>query len=256
MGGNLVLSVSTLLGFLLTLVRIAGVFIFIPIPGTTAIVNPARVMFALALTVALFPLWPHVAANPSAGTFAMWILLEAALGTGIGLAIAFLMEAFTVGAQVLGMQAGFSFASMVDPNTQADSTVMIVFAQISAGLLFFATGLDREVLRIFARSLETCPAGTFQLSHGAAGQLLAMGSAMFSTGLRLALPMIAVLVMVDVSLALLGRVNAQLQLLHLAFPVKMMVGLAMMGWIALMLPALFRASASGALAAAQRLIAR
>jgi len=186
----------------------------------------------------------------------MWILLEAALGTGIGLAIAFLMEAFTVGAQVLGMQAGFSFASMVDPNTQADSTVMIVFAQISAGLLFFATGLDREVLRIFARSLETCPAGSFLLSHGAAMQLLSMGSAMFSTALRLALPMIAVLVMVDVSLALLGRVNAQLQLLHLAFPVKMMVGLAMMGWIALMLPALFRASASGALAAAQRLIAR
>jgi len=256
MGGSLVLSVSTLLGFLLTLVRISGVFIFLPIPGSTAIVNPARVMFALALTVALFPLWPNVPGNPSAGLFLMWIVMEAALGTGIGLAVAFMLEALSLGAQVMGMQAGYGFASMVDPNTQADSSILVIFAQLISGLLFFATGLDRDVLHVFARSLQTCPAGSFMLGRGAADQLLAMGSTMFSTALRLALPMMAVLVMIDISLALLGRVNAQLQLLHLAFPLKMMVGLAMFGWIALMLPALFRITASGALEAAQRLIAK
>ena len=256
MGGSLLLSVSTLLGFLLTLVRVSGVFIFIPIPGATAIVNPARVMFALALTVALFPVWPNVPANPSAGLLLMWMLMEAAMGTGIGLAVAFMLEAFSLGAQVMGMQAGYAFASMVDPNTQADSTVLVIFAQLASGLLFFATGLDRDVVHVFARSLETCPAGSFQLGHGAADQILVMGSVMFSTALRLALPMIAVLVMVDISLALLGRVNAQLQLLHLAFPLKMMVGLAMIGWIALMLPALFRLTASGALSSAERMIAK
>ncbi len=157
---------------------------------------------------------------------------------------------------MLGLQAGYSFAQTVDPSTQADSGVLMVFAQLASGLLFFATGLDRDVLHVFARSLETCPAGSFLLNRGAAVQLLAMGSTMFSTALRLALPIIAVLVMVDISLALLGRVNAQLQLLHLAFPLKMMVGLAMMGWIALMMPALFRAGASSALTAALRLIAK
>ena len=83
------------------------------------------------------------------------MLLEAALGVGIGLAVAFATEAFSVGAQMMGLQAGYSFASTVDPNTQADSPVLVVFAQLAAGLLFFAMGLDREVLRIFARSLET-----------------------------------------------------------------------------------------------------
>jgi flagellar biosynthetic protein FliR len=175
----------------------------------------------------------------------LWILMEAALGVGIGLAVAFLMESFALGAQVLGMQAGYSFAQMVDPTTQADSGVLMVFAQLASGLLFFATGMDRDVLHVFAKSLETCPAGSFLLTHGAAEQLLAMGSTMFSTALRLALPVLAVLVMVDISLALLGRVNAQLQLLHLAFPLKMMVGLAMIGWIVLMMPALFHAGASG-----------
>ena len=256
MGGSLVFSISTLLGFFLTLIRVSGVFIFIPIPGATSIVNPARIMFALAMTVALFPLWPQISGNPSAGLFTLWILMEAALGAGIGLAIAFLMEAFSLGAQILGMQAGYSFAQMVDPNTQADSGVLLVFAQLAAGLLFFATGLDRDVLHIFAKSLETCPAGSFLLSRGASGQILAMGSTMFSTAMRLALPIVAVMVMVDISLALLGRVNAQLQLLHLSFPLKMMVGLVMLGWIALMMPALFRGGTSGALASALRLIVR
>jgi len=81
-----------------------------------------------------------------------------------------------------------------------------------------------------------------------------MGSTMFSTGLRLAMPMVAVLVMVDISLALLGRVNAQLQLLHIAFPVKMLVGLAVLGWLALLFPVLFRATSGTTFAVARKLI--
>jgi len=50
----------------------------------------------------------------------------------------------------------------------------------------------------------------------------------------------AVLLLVDISLALLGRVNAQLQLLTIAFPVKMMVGLAIVSWLMLLMPVLLR----------------
>jgi flagellar biosynthetic protein FliR len=154
------------------------------------------------------------------------------------------------------LQAGYGFATTIDPNTQADSTVLVTFAQVAAGLLFFATGLDREILRVFARSLETLPAGAFVLTRGATAQVLSIGSTMFSTGLRLALPMIAILVMVDISLALLGRVNSQLQLLTIAFPVKMMIGLALLGWLALILPALFRSGIGVGFAAMRGLLAR
>jgi flagellar biosynthesis protein FliR len=254
MHGELVLSASTLLGFVLTLVRVSGAFVFVPIPGMSTVLHPARVMLAFGTTIALYSRWPTVPVDPSIGQFILWITLEAALGIGIGLAVAFLMESFAVGAQILGLQAGYSFASTIDPTTQADSTVLGIFAQIAAGLLFFTLGLDRQVIRIFARSLEVVPAGSFTLSRRAGEQMLMMGSTMFSTGLRLALPMIAVLVMVDISLALLGRVNAQLQLLTIAFPVKMMVGLALLGWIAVVFPALFRVTADSTLRVAQGLL--
>ena len=38
-------SISTLLGFLLTLMRIGGVFVFVPMPGFKSAVDPARVSF-------------------------------------------------------------------------------------------------------------------------------------------------------------------------------------------------------------------
>jgi flagellar biosynthetic protein FliR len=256
MGGDLVLSTATLLGFLLTLARVAGVFVFVPMPGIGAVINPARVILAFGITVALFPLWPHITAYPSAGTLVMWLIVEAALGIGIGLGVAFVTESFAVGAQALSMQAGYAFASTFDPNTQADSGVMVVFMQIASGMLFFATGLDREVIRVFARSMETYPAGAFVLTRGAAAQVLTVGSTMFSTGLRLALPIIAVMVMLDIALALLGRVNAQLHLTTVAFPVKMLICLTMLGWLAVLFPVLYRAESGVALTMARGLIAR
>lgn len=256
MRGELVLSIPTLLGFVLTLVRVSGVFVFVPLPGINTVLSPARVILSLGITITLFPEWPQVTGNPTTGLFLLWILTEAALGVGIGLSVAFLIEAFSVGAQVMGLQMGYGFATTIDPNTQADSAVLIVFAQIAAGLLFFASGLDRDVLRVFARSLETCPAGSFTVGRAAAGQVLGLGSNMFSTGLRLALPIIAVMVMIDISLALLGRVNAQLHLITVAFPVKMIVGLALLSWLALLFPVMMRAGADSTLRAAQSLIAR
>ena len=74
---------------------------------------------------------------------------------------------------------------------------------------------------------------------------------MFTTGLRLALPIMAVMVMADLSLALLGRVNAQLHLLSIAFPVKMLISLGLLASMAVLIPVLLRGSAAEALSAAR-----
>lgn len=255
MADNGFFSISTVLGFVLTLTRIGGVFVFVPIPGFKAgVLDPARLALIVGITVALFPVWPHPPIDANAGLFAMWMLSEAALGTGIGLAVSFALEAFQMGAHMLGLQAGYSFASTVDPATNADSTVLIVIAQTSAALIFFASGLDREVIRIFAQSLVTYPPGTFVLSKEVTQVILAAGSTMFSTGLRLALPVVAAMLMIDISIALLGRINSQLQLQHITFPVKMVVSLLLLGWILTMFPALMRGGAAPAFSAARYLI--
>jgi flagellar biosynthetic protein FliR len=238
------LPLSTLYAFLLVLARVAGVATFVPVPGFSTIPEPPRIALALGFTLALAPLWPAVPATPGIGLLAGWIASEAVLGLTIGLVVGFLSEAFQLCGQMVGLQAGYSYASTVDPNTQSDSTVLSVMAQAIASLLFFALGLHREVFRIFARSLETLPPGAFVLKVSTARAVIDLGSQVFSTGLRLALPVMAMLVMVDLALALLGRINSQLQLLTMAFPVKMLMALALLAAVVGLYPRVYRGYAS------------
>ncbi len=78
--------------------------------------------------------------------------------------VSFITEFLTFGAQILGLQAGYGYASVVDPTTQADSDVLPVLAQLTGGLLFFTTGLHRYVISAFAASLERYPPGQFAVT--------------------------------------------------------------------------------------------
>jgi flagellar biosynthetic protein FliR len=148
-----------------------------------------------------------------------------------------------MGAQILSLQAGYSFASTIDPTTRADSTVLVVIAQLVASLLFFATGLDHKVFVIFSQSLETYPPGSFTVPLAFADSIVPLGATIFSTGFRLVLPIVALLLMVDIALASLGRLNSQLQLLTMAFPAKMLIGLGLLAWLLVLFPRVFNHSA-------------
>src|SRR5579862_3580621 len=145
MHADLLIQPRMLYGFLAALARVSGVIVFVPIPGFSAGPDVSRVVLALALTVALAPAWPNLGLESAAGApaLAAWklagaIFAQTAFGVTLGLAIALLLEGLQVTAQILGLQAGYSYASTVDPNTQADSTIFQVMAQLLAGLLFFA----------------------------------------------------------------------------------------------------------------------
>ncbi len=246
-----------LFGFLFVLARVAGIFVFAPIPGMKNGPDLPRLLLAVAITFALFPVWPEGAeAAKSVSGLVAALFAEAALGLAIGLAVSFTLEAFQMAAQVIGLQAGYGYASTIDPTTQADSPVLLVFAQIFAGLLFFATGLDREIIRACALSLHAFPPGKFTLSPTMARMLIELGAGIFSTGVRLALPAIALLGMLDLSLALLGRVNAQLQLITLAFPLKMLASLVLLAFTGVLFARIFAAYGNQSMETLRILITR
>jgi flagellar biosynthetic protein FliR len=255
MSDNVTLSAGALYGFLLVLARVGGSLIFVPLPGVKSAPEAARIALALGFTLALYGQWPVVRTDAvTVAALAGWALAEAAVGLAIGVSVAIALEAFTLAAQVLGLQAGYAYASTIDPNTEADSGILLVFAQLMSGMLFFALGLDREILRLFAISLEKIPAGEYVFSRATAEPLIRLGATLFSVGVRLALPVVALLVMVDVALALLGRINAQLQLLTLAFPAKMLTTLIMLSWLSATFPRVLREICGAAWTAAHRML--
>jgi flagellar biosynthesis protein FliR len=255
MPAELTLSTGTPVAFVLVLARVSGALTFVPLPGMNGTPAPARAALSVGFTLALMSRWPAIdlsAVTP--GRLAGWLAAETAVGIAIGVTVAVVLESFALAAQMLSLPAGYSYASTVDPNTQADSAILQVLAQLVAGLLFFALGLDREVLKVFAQSLERISVGAYVFGPGPAQAMVRLASGLFSVGVRMALPVVALLMMLDIALALLGRLNTQLHLLTLAFPIKMLTALVMLAWLMALYPRILLAYAGQALTAGRRVL--
>lgn len=239
------LPLSTMYAFLLVLARVGGLIAFLPVPGFRNAPDSIRAVLAMTLTFALFPVWPAVPniVAPIAQLTA-WAIAEAGFGLVAGLAVAFLAEGFNLAAQVLGLQAGYGYATTIDPTSQADAGILQVLAGLTSGLLFFSTGIDREVIRVLAASFERYPAGSWSLAMPNADAILRLGAGVFTLGVRMAMPVIALLLLIDVALALLGRMQQQLQLLSLAFPIKMLAALALLAALAPVTARIFESAAA------------
>src|SRR4051812_10021641 len=103
------LTTGTLYGFLLVLTRVAGAFTFVPLPQLRHTSSALRVALSLAVTVALFPVWPSPTVSSDPGALELWILLarmasEALLGAAIGLVVALVNDALALSMQILGVQ--------------------------------------------------------------------------------------------------------------------------------------------------------
>lgn len=250
MAAELTIPFAMMQSFLFVLMRIAGAVAFVPLPAIRNAPIIVRISLAPALTFALLPFWPVPVDNHlTLGKLVLWSMSEAALGMSAGLVVTFLLEIFQMAAQLIALQAGFSYASTIDPTSQADSSVLQVLGQLIGALLFLTFGLDRMIFTVFARSLETYPPGTFVLTLSSAEAIIRLGSNIFTTGLRLALPVLALMLLIDLVLALLSRVNAQLQLLSLAFPLKVLAALATLAALTSLFPSVFRETAERSIVA-------
>jgi flagellar biosynthetic protein FliR len=240
MPGSVLVPPEPLAGILLVFLRVSSWLAFVPLPGLARAPARLRALLAVSLTVALLPAAP-APDRIRAGEFVAAAARELSWGLGLGVATALLFEGLQVGAQLAGLQAGYSFASTVDPASEADSGVLNVWMLLFGAAAAGALGLDRALLRLAA---EGPPA---ELRGGAA--LAALGARMWTTALAVALPLVAALLTVDLLLSLVSRSQPSLPLLSLAFPAKMLASLWLLGMLSPQLLRVFRAAAAAMLAA-------
>ena len=74
--------------------------------------------------------------------------------------------------------------------------------------------------------------------------------------MRLALPIAGMLLLVDLALALVGRINAQVQMVTVAFPLKMGLALSMLAWTLVAFPRVYEQHAGHILGLLAKLMAR
>jgi flagellar biosynthesis protein FliR len=233
------------LNYVLLLARSAGFVTFLPIPGMRNFPAPPKVVLAILLTALAGPLARGVPdASFLNGDAAVWMLTwmivaEAAFGIALGAAVGLLLEAFGLAAQILGFQAGYSYVNMIDPTTQVDASILNVMLALLGSLLFFCFDLHLQLLRAWFAGLEHWPLGSFFTRPIDALRMVQLGGVMFETAVRLSFPVIAVLLLIDLTLGLLNQINGRLQLLTLAFPAKILAAVALMYPLLALAPRLF-----------------
>jgi flagellar biosynthetic protein FliR len=248
---ELTISFPVVAAFLAVLARVSGMVIFVPIPGFPGSPEAARIVLAVGLTVILLPLRPAVPVTDGVGWTLLTVGSEFGLGMLTGVCLAILLEGVQLAAQFVGLQAGYSFASTIDPSTQADSAVLQIVMQLLAGFLFFALGIDREAIRLLA-----LPPAAAVPALSAADAVIRLGSHMFVFGLRLAMPVLAMLILMDLSFAILNKVHQQFQVMSLSFSAKMLVGLGLSAATLEIFPQLTQAAAGRTFETLLRLLGR
>jgi flagellar biosynthetic protein FliR len=216
--------------FLLVLARVAGLVLAAPVFGHVALPRRVRAGLAVVLAAALAPAVPLPATTPADGwTLAGWCAVESALGALVGLVVQFVFAGVQLGGQIAGMQMGFGMANLIDPQSHAQETIVAHWHSLLALLTFLALDGHHLVVRALAASFRAAPPGAAVLSGAGLAAAVGLAADIFTVGLRVAAPVLLVLMLVNGAMGVLARTVPQLNVFVVGFPVTVAVGFAVLG---------------------------
>ena len=209
-------------------VRISGLMLFAPFLGSVVIPARVKAVLVLALTFLMYPLISKSLAPLPLNEWPMLVFRELLVGVSVGIATSVVFEAVQMAGQVLSVQMGYSLVNILDPNTQVDTTVVAMFHQSIAMLIFLRMDVHLWLLRAIGNSFTYLPPGTAQLTRPFTISLIGAGTAILLTGVQIAAPVLSATLLTDVVLGLLGKASPQLPLMLLGPAVKSLLGLAIL----------------------------
>lgn len=202
--------------------------LFAPFFGSMAIPPRLKAGFVVVFSILLFPPLSSRLTMFSLSHWPMLIMRELLIGAAIGIASNLVFDAVQMAGQVLSMQMGFSLVSMLDPQTQADSTVVAMFHQTIAMLIFLRLDVHLWLLHTFSRSFQLLPPGDISLSGNFVLTTIRSGGVVFALGLQMAAPVFSATLLTDIVLGLLGKASPNMPLMLLGPPVKTLLGLGVL----------------------------
>ena len=234
--------------------RVSGLLVFCPFLGDRAVPARIKVGLLVALTALLLPV-VHVA--PVALGPVDWAQLVAGefmVGLLIGLSLQVVLEAMQFAGQIAGIQLGLSLATLFDPQSEADSTVMSVFFNLTTLLLFLQLDVHHWLLRAVERSFEYLPVGAIHVTQPLASDVVRICGSLFVLGIQVAAPLILATLLIDVTMSFLSRASPQLPAMLLGLPVKNIAGYALLGGAVALWPGMLERRFALAVGVAEKML--
>lgn len=209
-----------------TFLRTLALFSALPVLGTRTV--PARVRIALSAFIALaaqgsLPTPPELPLD----SLPAFVLLaqQMVIGLAMGFAVRVVFSAVEFAGEIIGLQMGLNFAGFFDPVSATAGTATSRFYGTTIAWLFVVSGGHLLVVAALLQSFVAFPVGPepFAFVHQVQPQRWA--AEIFSMGLWIALPLVAMLLLVNLVLGLISRVAPQINVFSVGFPITLGVGL-------------------------------
>lgn len=226
----MVVSLAQTQLFLLALTRILAMIIHVPALGGQTIPNQVRLGLGIFLTIIILP-WQPLPANAETiafVSFAIKIAQEILIGTLSGFAAALTFGSLQIAGETMSFGSGFSSGRILNPASGESGSAMDQLFVMVAMLLFLVISGHHVFLMGLARSFTLIPINS-PLPDFSADRLLLMFAQLVTVGIQIALPVMGALLLTDLTLGLLARVAPQVQVFFLGLPLKIGVGLIVLG---------------------------
>jgi flagellar biosynthetic protein FliR len=210
--------------FFLLMARMGGLMVFAPFFGSAAVAPVIRVILTISFSVALFPLVKTDLPRPADFDSFFFVLCgELLVGMLLGLVGRLFLASLEIAGQIMGFQMGFAVIKVIDPQTNSESPVMSILQNIVGILIFLSINGHHWFVQAIVDSYQIVGRG-ISLSGAVELQLIRSAGEMFVLGMKIAAPLVVVLLIVDILLGIVGRAAPQLHVLVVGLPAKSLMG--------------------------------
>ncbi len=216
--------------FALVLFRIAGIMFFAPLLGSAAIPVKVRLMLALVLSVAVFPLVsPVVVPLNSYLVLAIAVGREMLIGITMGFVLLLLFTGVQIGAEMVSHQMGWAMARLFDPMTQIQTNLLSEFYLLLATLFYVLMNGHLILIKSLLETFNTIPllSGGVGLT-GIVNMLVTVLTEAFKLGIRMAGPALVAIFLATLAMGFVSRTMPQLNILAAGFPVRITLALVLL----------------------------
>lgn len=217
--------------FLWPLFRVASFLMVIPIIGTQLVPMRVRLGLAFLITLVVAPLLGPVPQVEVLSFQAFYITLQQVfIGTLFGFMFVMLMQVFVIAGQMIAMQMGLGFASMIDPSNGVSVAVLSQIYLIAVTLVFLAMNGHLVMIEVVVESFRAWPISIKVLGEGGFGMdllwvMIMRVSWLFVSALLVALPIVTAVLIVNLSFGVMTRAAPQMNVFTLGFPIGILFGL-------------------------------
>lgn len=206
--------------------RALALFTSLPVLGTRTVPTRVRIALAAFLALAAQASLPEPPVVPLDSPLAfMLVLQQMVIGLAMGFAVRVVFAAVEFAGEIIGLQMGLNFAGFFDPVSASTGTASSRFFGTIVAWLFVVSGGHLLVIAALVQSFDAFPVAAEPFAFLKAMQPQRWGGEIFSLGLWIALPLVAMLLMVNLVMGLISRVASQINVFSVGFPVTLGVGL-------------------------------